>query len=736
MGILEDIEEMLSIRMERVERLTGSGRGGKQEAPRWVPPGERITIHGYDIHGFVYVGTGICSDPYYSFLYYDSPSLIDTDLSVGIPGESHIEGYYHLTYSSLSQCQRANYLEWLANGRTDPDIDISYVFIFFYGLERRILTESGRDLLSFEEVGKIRNEVRRLLELYGVERSYFKDYSRRFLLFIEARYDLVKFYERPFDASCYWPDIPIPVRLAIGQLALEGKELSWEWLYLYGKTNPLIPKKRSFRKCETELKVLFESRLKKMYPEGIKMKPNKRKVRISYRPAASGIYEVFEKTDIPDICLLKGLQRKIAPLFGAIQEELYEFIKWVARNSIESAYSRLDVISMLPKDYLSTLDNKVLNDYEEWILEQSKGKKIFLLTQEELLRLWPVKNNQKFSKRESIDFICLMEKLGYGIEPDIREPGGTFKPGCPIACFRQNEKVDKSENGYFCIVSTFIYVFMYITGRDDCMEEEKRIMEFVEIVPKLTNEEKTRLKARTMWLARSTVSTRQIKDKITVLSAGQKDTLIYYILSFARINGKITSEKIKKLVKVYGCMGFDEMKLYSDIQKNASRSQPEEALGIDKKRDTYNGLRSREDIPVIMSGSAREGFAIPSAPGDMLDQEKVLRVLEDTKDVSSLLEKIFDDSDDNSGGKEEKDCSAEIAGLDTLHTRLLMSLGKNQTISREQFGRLCGEMGLLPDAALDRLNEFSIEGYDAELCWGDDPIEIDLELYKEINNEG
>ncbi|TIR80259.1 MAG: hypothetical protein E5X19_31520, partial [Mesorhizobium sp.] len=82
---------------------------------------------------------------------------------------------YWPSYQSISPGARRTYLEWLAGGRNDPSIGIGYVFIFFYGLERRLFIDEARN-----EAPAMAAEVRRLLALHG-ENYSFKGYASKFL---------------------------------------------------------------------------------------------------------------------------------------------------------------------------------------------------------------------------------------------------------------------------------------------------------------------------------------------------------------------------------------------------------------------------------------------------------------------------------------------------------------------------------------------------------------------------
>lgn len=49
---------------------------------------------------------------------------------------------YWPSFNRLSESSRGAYLTWLASERENPNVPLGYVFIYFYGLERRILVDS------------------------------------------------------------------------------------------------------------------------------------------------------------------------------------------------------------------------------------------------------------------------------------------------------------------------------------------------------------------------------------------------------------------------------------------------------------------------------------------------------------------------------------------------------------------------------------------------------------------
>jgi hypothetical protein len=109
----------------------------------WIDPGHEVTVAGVTISGgMLYVGKGLLSVAGHSV----EPALIDPSLPVARATSDHsgsTMGYWP-SYSGISPQCRAAYLDWLVRGRRNPSASIGYVFLFFYGLERRALADAPR----------------------------------------------------------------------------------------------------------------------------------------------------------------------------------------------------------------------------------------------------------------------------------------------------------------------------------------------------------------------------------------------------------------------------------------------------------------------------------------------------------------------------------------------------------------------------------------------------------------
>jgi len=185
---------------------------------RWIPPEEHIVIAGRHIkNGMIYVGTELkahaCSP---------DPCLINPVLSVAAQGNVSERAFsYWPSYTTITPAARRAYLDWLAGGRCDPEADIGYVFLFFYGLERRVIIDGEKSEHAKRDRPLIAQELRRLLAVYGEKSSSFKGYASRFLNWLEVTKCSGTLYNEPIPPFQASYEIPLYIRLALGLAAVD-----------------------------------------------------------------------------------------------------------------------------------------------------------------------------------------------------------------------------------------------------------------------------------------------------------------------------------------------------------------------------------------------------------------------------------------------------------------------------------------------------------------------------------
>jgi hypothetical protein len=133
---------MTTIWLLSVFHMATNEEKSKNKTPgRWMKSGEPITIKGQTFTGgnFYYGGKLSSLDGYGT-----EASLVDDSLKIeNKPStfEDESLGYWP-KFISLTPKGRGAFLSWLSGNRNDPDTPLGYVFIYFYGIERRITVDS------------------------------------------------------------------------------------------------------------------------------------------------------------------------------------------------------------------------------------------------------------------------------------------------------------------------------------------------------------------------------------------------------------------------------------------------------------------------------------------------------------------------------------------------------------------------------------------------------------------
>ena len=253
-------------------------------------------------------------------------------------------GYYP-EYSRLSPDQRANYLQWLANGRTGPMSDIGYAFLYFYGLERRLLIDD-------QDLSPIVKEVVRLLEVYTFSGS-FDGYLSRFLSYTLARTGIgtlkEKWFQAVFERTRAQRD---EQHLAVGLAWLFSNErpLPPEWACRIARLDPRSPRSVVLERLPDQFNALFLKRYKDRYGDGMKLTAAKRDREVTYQPASpSRSPYTSSSTELKPVKIphVMGIQSQFAPLvkiWTSCVEELKPLSRVMAKGadvSNRAAYEAL-----------------------------------------------------------------------------------------------------------------------------------------------------------------------------------------------------------------------------------------------------------------------------------------------------------------------------------------------------------------------------------------------------------
>lgn len=718
---------------------------------RWVKPGESITVDGHTIaDGFVYVGSSMSAD-------IDAVAALKNAASLGVQSHSYSGNWtaqrttdpalinpslriasrnpdtagqkmgYWPSYSSIEPECRLAYLQWLANGKKDPNAYIGYVFLYFYGIERRIIA----DMPEREEMLTLISEIERLRSIYSANRS-FDGYSTRLL--DAAR--LIITWRDTASLETIAPAIdhsPETERMSqLVALALKMKDaapLSFEWAmvgYFYAAG---WQQRIAATRVRPMFLTLMRKRFEKKWPQGLKLR--QRKSQFSYYFQGASQHLRLDLAETLGMHFLPNPQEydwsKLTEMAGKVEDDLAAYARAVGRDP--SLAGSPKAIPLLPAELATEQVTKLSAPLLELLAGHHTPLKRVRIADlvEKITGETPTILDLK-TLRNTAE---VMAHMGYGMEPD--PDFGRIRPKLGDNCIVFDAKElknprAKASEGYTLAMSIAMLVAGVAGASSDGMGEEiTRWLGWITKTLNIGDAESRRLHAHLMWLCEQKLTLAQVKRALAEVPEHQRNTIAHLAASVAAADGVIEKNEVAFLEKIYDELAIERSKLYGTLHELAATG----------------AIPATEPVTVEKSDAPAGGFKIQSSPDKhstakarKLDTSRINKILEETHQVSSVLTTIFTTDEETAAPATtvtESGIDPRFTGLDTANAALVQRLLAQSEWERGAFEAIARELGLMPDGALEAINEWAFERFDEAFAEDGDVIAINRALIEETD---
>lgn len=672
---------------------------------RWIAPGQSGTIHGITIPtGMIYVGSQ--SHPGWR----DDPSLIRPGGAVraGVPDKLP----YYPRWAGFDPVQRHTYLSWLASGRTAPLTDPGYVFVFLYGLERRFFIDLLPHLHAneaFTEAQQIRTEIAALIDRYGDLARSLADHGAELLdtIDVASAMHLLQPAFIPPRLSGSRSTPPLALRAMIGISSRDQQPLPADWALAWAWFYPETRLRTPARRCPDELQALFRIRYHESFGAGLIPRAAAAELRMTHRPLNMTLSEQHVRsTSIPNTFDLKTDARKLIRLLDEVTTELDSFSRWIGRtgnnpNSLEGA-------SLLPAELISRTEPR-FEPFDRWIRQHLVNPRGTQIDTTSLIGRWTSGTTEKLNRAQSASLATMLEALGYGIEPDVRFGGPALKAAEPAVLFALDDTSLREPSPGYPLARTMVHLAAAVSAADSSITapEVEALGSYVDKVLGISGQEQKRLYAYLAWLNCQPVRLTGLQRQIREMSAEQRAATGDLLVTIAAADGSASPAEIRLLTRIYRMLELESDTLTSHL---------------------HTALTGRPGTAVARPAT--------TAPSLSLDPALIARKQRETAEVSTLLAEVFaEDADEEPVAAEPAEpldaqlpgsdaVTAPVEGLDDAHATLLRTIVTRESWERHQFTRMTDDLGLMPDGAIDMLNEFALDTTGDVLIEGDDPLEI------------
>lgn len=674
---------------------------------KWIKSGESFTIQGKTFTGGnFYFGGKLSSLEGYG----TEASLVDDSLEIEnkpYTYEDESLGYWP-KFVSLTPKGRGAFLSWISGNRCDPETPLGYVFIYFYGIERRITVDSIKQAVDDSEFKALFDEVLRLKDIYGSSRS-FSNYSIRLLeIMCLLRPHVVSHPD--LEKIPQWDSLLFKHRLAttVNDEKPIPAEIALAWIRFYPDYNLRKPARR----CGYEFSQMFTRLYSKKYGNGIVVKPNKTRLKIEYHPASSSLRGItLPQQDLPDPSNLKGPLNKLIAIADECTAALDAYSRYLSKP--DTSRTDIEAVLLLP-DELSDLGATLgLENFKKWV-DDAISTKNGLVDVEEFWVYTKSPLPSKINKKEAELIQNIAQKAGYGIAPDTRYHHAKASTDGKLVLFPEGHGKHFEPSKAYNEMGMALRLGAMVAAIDSHVDQAELnlLTQLIDHDTNLSPTEKKSLHAYLVWRLNTPPNITGLKARLEALGKTEKLAVSRILVGVAMADGKIDPEEIKQLEKLYTLLGLDKALVTGDIHGMSSSKA---------------GLRP----------SSSQSETASSAPTSFQLDESILSIHElETKDVQSMLSAIFVEDEptcESDGLTTDSTTIVEEIGIDKQHYALFESLIRKDKWTREEVEVLCRESGLMISGALETINDWSFDKVDAAVLEEDgDAIYVDQEIVEEI----
>ena len=686
----------------------------------WVPPGTSVKVAGITIPGgMVYVGTGLRS---VDSEWAAEPALIDPKQRVARSISSDVYPdipHYWSTYDSVNPVTRRAYLQWLADGRRTPGAPMPLVWMFFYGLERRLLDDLIGLWSDHPEVDVLAAEVRALADVYGAD-TRFHGHAMRLLGVLDAARGVIEPWR---DSTTDW-DLPLGLRLELGTHAAAGTPIDGELALHWAVHHPEIYLRTPALRCRPQFDAVFQQlyakRQQPITPRG------SNEIRLTYYPATQSMYNV-ETIKLPGSVDVAGDARArgaLKRLVTRATDQLDAYSRWMGREHV--ARDSLAALSVYPAgvDFDDATQLHV-DRFKTSLGYVSAVADPQLVPAAELFEHFPVRSASKPTAKEVEIIAESLARLGIAMVPDPQAGERWVNGHDPVLYTRADTPRRRSAAAEE--LRSIANVLGSLTGQiiQAAPAERTSLVDALahEIPGSARNDGENRRvgSAYATYGEQSKLTSARLRKLVEPISEDLRGAVVTALVRIASRAGAVTHESIHRLDEVSAVLGVESAHVHRMLHAAASATL--DAPNWKPRPDAASDTRSTQV-------KAERGINTQTAD----------RLMRESKKLTARLDAILTTDDepaaepapakDDSGS----DASTQTGALGDAYVRMLRAVLDRSSVSRVEFEQLARDSDVFPDAAIEAINEYALDAIGDILLDGDDPIDVIADIAEELRS--
>ncbi len=687
---------------------------------QWYPPGQTVLFEDLTLLGGMFYSTPLALDR------TGEPSAIVTTAKVSKYSDapSWDVGYYP-AYENLLPSQRRTYLEWLAAGRRDQRPEeraLGYLFLYFYGLERRIILDKDRDPALIEELLALLGHYTPHHKSRSL-RSYFLSlahYGSRLIGTDQYRYFWPRFFE--IDEGKTGDEA---MKLVLANLCELGEPMHWSIAYRLAMASPASRKSVVVCRAQQEFWTLFQTRYENDFSGGMNLKAAKHAAVFRYQPASMAL---LARTDygkawpyelkVANAAGLHSQFSRISEIWNSCVDDLSGYTRALSSKKQTDA-GGLKAWMELP-DELKEKNASPMQPFWEWMATNAPREEEFHFVTAGTLAPWfGIAERKKLTRTQANEIVKGAAAMGWTVAPHPDHVDQAFAWDQEIAVYKRTS--DAPLEPHTPGLVRLLYLLMPVAAADGTVEQSE-----INAFNKLVGHEVTKdgdlqyLEGVLTALLRDTeVAVKALPAMTKHITPRTRDAVFHLLVHIAAADGEVAPEEFKVLRKIARALELD-----ADAAERILRDD----------------VAFREVTVAEANPPQRKGEKIPEKEaarpaGLQLDMDRIAALTKETHEVVSMLSAVMTEEAPADPSPETAPTAVEsstvpdwAASIAARYQLALIYLVQHDELDNESFESLASKHHLMPDDLFNSINSWADENLGDFLLERSDPIRIYRDL--------
>ena len=565
-------------------------------------------------------------------------------------------------------------------------------------MERRLLADNP----TLQDVAEIMMELTRLQEKFHMMNH---EYIPALQKYYQLTTNCAIYYERAIKSDFVID--PVVAKIEGGLKLLNNEQLGYRQFYCHiiesDDENITDMRQKYPREFELMFKKLFELN----YPKGIQAVGKDNYMYCEYQSISNefGCVDFLEYNghQLPEIHSSVFNRQFVFPIAQTIASVLLKVYHKDQKSSFKKMLPSSEKLnySKFPDTYPQH-QYQVLDYWKESILKKKGEITIF-----DVIEFTSYAELQGGFKKPQWDrAVEKFSNSGFGLIPELSlflDYAKFDEPVTLIDIGLKNSDWKEPSIKYFSVLISVALGFLILGKNGSITKEQKAVLEkYIKRPHGLKRIEKTRLTHNYQRMLKSPPFPQFIPRLGRYKKLIDPDIVRPFLVKCASMGNPNNAQTVSMMETIYKRIGIDSALVYSDLHAEESISQ------LSEKRS--KNQKTRE-----------------------LDLDKIVKIRNETEQVSEVLGGIFND---NQAASSTINCNLiGSLGLDNKHEMLVRSLVLKSDWTESEFENLAKQQGLLSAGALEALNEWAFDKFEVPLIDEYDGYHLDVDIAEKIKLE-